>query len=290
VRIRPKGKAKARPKPKGKGGKAKPKKGHVTAAQRRRSDRERSRRRREKQAHEPQQAPRHVTAELAPVSPVAEPADVAPRVTPLAILTVLSLAVAVGAYSVLYGVLEPLYHGTGAALRALVPLAVEMIAGYAAHAFIGGKLALPPGLRVLLAVASVAVILACGWTELDAARAAPAVAARDRVGHVLEQAASQQQGTVTTQEAPESEGRQGKLQHERNQGAALELQGKRDDYSRKLTQQQLANASKTTAEEGRLPTELALLGAIGSASFIPLLEAFLSAVRAALRRKGGSHG
>jgi hypothetical protein len=213
---------------------------------------------------------------------------VEPRVTPLGLLTVLSLAVAVGAYSVLYGVLEPLYHSTGAALRALVPLAVEMIAGYAAHQFIAGKVPLPAGLRVVLALSSVALILACGWTELDAARAAPAVAARDRAGHVLEQAATKATQEIKLPTGTGKEGPHGSLRLADAQVGAVDLGKQQLVYSKQLTDQQLANARATTAEEGRLPTELALLGAIGSASFIPLLEAFLRALQAvrgkALRR------
>jgi hypothetical protein len=283
-KIRPKDKAKTRPKPKGKGGKAR----NVTAAAHRANGRKRTRRYRENQKALEVQQVRDVTA-VAPepaLSPV--PQAAACDVTPLGLLTVLSLAVAVGAYSVLYGVLEPLYHGTGAALRALVPLAVEMIAGYAAHQFAAGKVAFPAGLRALFTCAAVAVILACGWTELDAARAAPVVAARERAGNVLEDArkAVQAQGKVTTTDPPASEGRHGQYEHEKNQGKAVDLAAAQLGALNQLTQQQLNNAGKTSAEEGRLPTELALLGALGSSCFIPLLEAVLRAL--GRRGKGGA--
>lgn len=183
----------------------------------------------------------------------------------------LSLAIAVGAYVVLYGVLEPLYHSTGAAFRALVPLGVEMIMGGAVHQLLRAE-------RMWLASGAALIILACGWTEVDAARAMPEAAKRDRIGQALSHPA--QAEDVHTQGAASVEvGRKGNLQLAQNRGAALALQAKRDEDARQRQAAMLDNASQPVPGEGRLAIELAILGAIGSSCFLPLLEDFLRACR-----------
>jgi hypothetical protein len=82
-----------------------------------------------RQLNKTQVAEAHVRAEPALVTPVAAPAhvDLGPRVIPLGPLTVLPWPWRWARIAWVYGILEPIFHGGGAALRELVALAVEMI-------------------------------------------------------------------------------------------------------------------------------------------------------------------
>jgi hypothetical protein len=223
------------------------------------------------------------TAKVPPGRLSPEPAADVAHVVSLGLRMALALAVAIGAYSVLHDVLAPLYPGWGAVWRALTPLGVEAIVGHALYAQLRGKSRLG-GMDACVIAGAVLAIALCVAAELAAASAAPAVAKRARVSVVLSQAA-QPQASVTLKDAPDGEGRRGKLEHERNQGKALDLEAAQQADVRELRQQQLANAKESTLEEAWLPTLLTVLGTIGSASVTVLLEGFLRGVRSLLRRR-----
>jgi hypothetical protein len=84
-----------------------------------------------------------------------------------------------------------------------------MIAVHVVHGLVMGKAPFHRALRGLFAALGVAVILACGWTELDAARAAP-WPSRDRVGKALEKAV-RPAAAVKLRKAPEGECKRGQL-------------------------------------------------------------------------------
>lgn len=198
---------------------------------------------------------------------------------PLALMTAAALAVSAGAFHVLFTVLVPMYGVAGAALRACVPLGVEMISGECAVAMIVGRIKLPWPVRALLAVLAVVVVLACAKVEINAAQVAPQVAQRQRVDGILAQAQADAGKPVQLQAAPSSAGKRGTLRFEDNEHAALALQSSRDAQARDLLAERLAVAKQTTPGEAELPEQLAILGALGSSAAMPLLELLLGALR-----------
>ena len=207
------------------------------------------------------------------------PAGLAHAVS-LGLRAALAVAAAIGGYVVLHDVLAPLFSGWGAVWRALTPLGVEATLGHLLVASCSMKGAV--WLRVTQALGCLLGIGLCIAAELAAASAAPAVAVRARVAAVLSQAAHPA-AAVALQYAPAGAGKRGQLQFQQNQRAVLELQARRDEAGRQVLQQQVTNAKESSSQEAWLPTLLAILGAIGSASSMPLLEAFLGALRSECR-------
>jgi hypothetical protein len=117
--------------------------------------------------------------------------------------------------------------------------------------------------------------LRCPGAEIDAAQTAPAVAARSRDAAVLAEAAAKPAQEVKQLTGTGKELAQGAYQLAKTQNAALALQAERDADAKELLAQRRANAKQTTDGEGRLPIELAILGALGSSCSLPLLIAFL---------------
>jgi hypothetical protein len=111
-----------------------------------------------------------------------------------------------------------------------------------------------------------------------AGSAGSAGVARGREAVVLAQAAQPAQA-VKLQELDDKEGKQGKLEHQRVNAGLVALAAQDRADAKELLNERRANAKETTAGEGRLPIELAILGAIGSSCALPLLAAFLGALR-----------
>jgi hypothetical protein len=182
----------------------------------------------------------------------------------------------VGAGYVLFGATAPAYGVLGGLLRGPIPLGVEMIAGEGVLWLAIYALRWSWWARGPLILVCVGIILASGKAELDAAAEAPAAAQRAHVAAVLHQqaqeAARQAGQELKTQDAAAGTGPQGKLQHEKNQGEVIGLQAKRDERARHLQEEELRQAKASAPPaEGDLLKELALLGALGSACFLPLL-------------------
>lgn len=206
----------------------------------------------------PAPTPRRAKAKKAVAAPAHHPIV-------LGILTVMALAVAAGMYVVLHTVLQPMYGDMGAGFRALVPLAVEMIAGFAAHAAFGKN--------AWVAVAAALVVLGCASADIEAAHAAPAAAQRQRIEAIQNEPAFRcapyvqpagYAGPTKTKE----------LLAQYADGCKSDTKAAADRKAERL-----ASAKASTPGEGRLAIELAILGAIGSSCFLPLLEAFLLAIR-----------
>jgi hypothetical protein len=188
-----------------------------------------------------------------------------------AIPAVGTTAAAIGGFVTLWAVLDALYPGVGAILRALTPLGLEAAAG---HALISGykRLGWPERLTMI------AVIALCVVGELTVAYVAPGFAQRKRVDAATAQVTQALQGvqamtpTAAVTSAPENEGKRTQYKHEANngkaldnQGASIALQGKALEAITKIGGQHIKNARQTTAGEAWIPMIFTILGAIGSA-------------------------
>jgi hypothetical protein len=220
-----------------------------------------------------------------PAAPPAPPVEAAhasdhdpvPHTVELSALTIAAGVSVAACYAVLFSVCTQLYPGLPGALRAALPLCVEMLAGALVHWCVGTRV-VSAWLRTPLASAALAVIfLGCVRAELTAAAAVPGAASRARVEKVL--STSGPACKLELSAAPEHEGPAAKLQRERNEGAAREAYTLCLKQSGDRQAQALSNAKETAPGEAELPALLSLLGALGASSFVPLLVALVRVVR-----------
>jgi hypothetical protein len=194
-------------------------------------------------------------------------------------LTLAAAVVAVGTYLVLWGVVGQLYPGIPGALRAALPLCVEMLAGALVHWCAAHRGMVSAWLRVPLALVALVVIGGCVKAELVAADAVPAAAARARV-----ERAQAGPAPACKLELPVKDDRAGpeaRYQYAQNVAAAYAAQRECQADARQHRKDSVSNAQTVAPGEEDLPRLLSLLGAVGSAAFLPLLVAFIRAARKA---------
>lgn len=184
----------------------------------------------------------------------------------LAIKAAALAVVVVGMYAVLYSILQTIYPGVGGALRAFIPLVVEMVAGGAVH--LRGKLT---ATKLVAAFVGVVLIGGCAYTEILAAAIAPAAMQQARI------TAIQNEPAFRCAPYAQPAGYAGPVKT-RELLAAYEAKCKRDTKAAADNKAaRLAAAKATVGGESTLVIALAILGAIGASCFLPALERFVRA-------------